>query len=309
MITKYPYAIAAVLILLIANTGAAQQHRDQRALPVVPLVPVGPSDTTPETVEMPLEAALHQDDLLPRMIGAVAALDLPLRDVVSLVHFAPAHTHSPDTRTYRTDSGIVLRVHIPTARVVTFRDEGRLAVLRRNTGEVDAAQAMAVANRSFEKLGLGAQVKRTHLGEERSLDGVWRFHVPTGVEGIPCGGGYRIWVNGEGRVVLYSDGPACVRPPSLKPELSQRQADRAASGVLRQQFGRRGVRSGRSHVELRVVHPNNVWQAGAGRPHRVADESRLAWVVAYPDLRINGAPRPATIFIDARDGSVLGGVR
>jgi len=306
---KYLFAALTCAMLSVGPTldGAAQNRPESRRMVAVPLVPATPSPTAGAPLR--LEEALTQDGLMSRLSAAMQVLDVPLSDPLSYGHFVPARAHCSDTRSYRSEGGIFLRVHEPTARILSYRDESRLAVLRLSEPAISRDQAIALANRVLNAMGVSAQVSKTHLAEDSSLSGLWRFHLPTGYEGVPCGGGFRVWINGEGRVVHYSDGPSCVQPPSMEQRISQRQANSRASRFVRDRYGRRGVRTGRNSIELAVVHPNNVWHDQSTQLRWEAETTLLCWAVHYPNLQIQGTSRPITIYIDAATGNVVGGIR
>ncbi len=163
--------------------------------------------------------------------------------------------------------------------------------------EVAVRQAVAHARAvDFEVAG-----SPTVLETAEEWEVVWERRV----DGVPVlGDGVRVslWKDGTFHAIVRWEHPLAPRPTTT---IGADAARQLAAERFAERFGRRGAVTIES-TRLAWVRPNDLWDPSL--PDAPLPTARLAWVVGgKPSGNLAGSFRQVEVWLDAGDGSVIGG--
>ncbi len=159
----------------------------------------------------------------------------------------------------------------------------------------DASEAEKVAKKLYNQLKAPSDYQLISVTNEDSdyWSALWEKEVVPGVLS-----GYEsvkiVFSSDNGRLRLYHWFNKA--PNSTQVTLTQEQAINIASSTV----GPRGFKD-IVEAKLNVIQPNYYWTEGG--PYSKADYTTLAWTVKFS----NGQNKNALVWVDAQDGSILGG--
>ncbi|HWP64112.1 MAG TPA: hypothetical protein VNO86_11645 [Candidatus Binatia bacterium] len=133
----------------------------------------------------------------------------------------------------------------------------------------------------------------------------WEVVWERRVDGIPVlGDGVRVslWKDGSFHAIVHWEHDLAPRPATI---IDAARAREIAAARFAERFGRRDAIAIRS-ASLAWVRPNDLWDPA--RPDAPTPEARLAWLVSgVPGDPDAVTPRQIELWLDAADGSVIGG--
>jgi hypothetical protein len=133
----------------------------------------------------------------------------------------------------------------------------------------------------------------------------WEVVWERRVDGIPVlGDGVRLslWKDGSFHAIVHWEHRLAARPAKILDEATVR---RIAAARFAERFGREDAIEIRS-ARLAWMRPNDLWDPSL--PDAPGTEARLAWLVAgAPSPNVKSGIRQAEVWLDAGDGSVIGG--
>ncbi len=170
----------------------------------------------------------------------------------------------------------------------------------RITGDV----AIKTAQRGLAASGLAV------IGEARtssnSIDGGWDVHWARAAEGLTVRGDetrVHLWANGRIQTVARVEHQLAPAPAR---RLSQPDARGVVNGLLDKWFGKGGVRYTVTDMDVEWVGPNATFDAS--KLNTAPAPYRQSWVVnVKPTGEAADYIRLITLYVDAGDGTVIGG--
>ena len=258
-------------------------------------------------------AEISEQQALDAAAGAASALGIPFGDGATST-FKGGGFMPPEWEV-RFHSFSSIRIAAETGSVIGFVDHSALRESYSSARQtpLGESEAVAIAEGTLSAMGRPQGLVFRDATLKAPVDDIpaWICEWDQIWQGIPYyrGGpeGASVWVTGAtGKVVSASIYPPLPAPESATVKVTQPEAIAIASDLARTPPP--VFRNPQTTADLKIVQPNYQWSESGMADVRYDDPTRIAWVVTLKDTDEEGrTARAAEFWVDAADGSVVGG--